>query len=55
MEGKRRKETKGIEENTLAILDTSGFGKKEISAAQHLQNLNDDRMYLLYMHTSNSF
>lgn len=47
MEGKRRKETKGIEENTLAILDTSGFGKKEISVAQHDQNLNDDRLTFL--------
>lgn len=47
MEGKRRKETKGIEENTLAILDTSGFGKKEISVAQHVQNLNDDRLAFL--------
>ncbi|KAL1829663.1 hypothetical protein ACET3Z_008075 [Daucus carota] len=47
MEGKRRKETKGIEENTLAILDTSGFGRKEISVAQHVQNLNDDRLAFL--------
>ncbi|KAL8113072.1 hypothetical protein AgCh_020412 [Apium graveolens] len=47
MEGKRRKETKGIEENILAILDTSGFGKKEISVAQHLQNHNDDRLAFL--------
>lgn len=45
MEGKRRKETKGVEENTLAILDASGFGKKEISVSQHVQNHNDDRMY----------
>lgn len=43
---RRREDNRGMEENTLAILDTSGFNRKETQITQETQDLNDDRMHI---------
>lgn len=44
---RRREDNRGMEENTLAILDTSGFNRKETQITQETQDLNDDRLAFL--------